>query len=272
MAARAARDAASALRSELERQVTAPPQGVFARAATVNAAAEELLQLWTGIEHELTKLENLHDEHGKRIEAWQEVPPGSAQSIAEARGLVEAVDEELGKLKGLTHRLDKAMKLAKRLQGLTGFLETIQNDVAAWLKDTETDKQNLLVAARALIVRDQNGANSGNGVIEIPLHVQVERALADAHSNRESRNDDSLGLKLLPNADEKRALASRLLRKIDEEIELQKQLEARVFAALDAARDAGAPPPPELRTAADQLRAWGQGLAFERSRIESFTR
>ncbi|OGQ17050.1 MAG: hypothetical protein A2138_05900 [Deltaproteobacteria bacterium RBG_16_71_12] len=76
---------------------------------------------------------------------------------------------------------------------------------------------------------------------------------------------------MLPSQDERRAVAARLLTAIDDEIRLQRELEARVKSALDGAREAGVPPSPELKNAADQLRGWGHGVAYERSRVAPLT-
>lgn len=269
MAARAAHAAAAALRVELESkksQGAAP--GPFARAAPTSSAADELLDLWGGVEHEIQTLEKIHEATGLKIQTWSELPSGSAQSISEARELVEGVEQELGKLRGLLVRLDRALKIARRVPDVAEHVETIRGFVEGWRKDADADKQNLLVAARAVILRDpRTGGAPGVGVAEIPLPVQVERALADAHVHREARSDEIAALKMLPSADERRAVAARLLAAIDGEIRLQRDLELRVQKALEGARDAGAGAAAELKNAADQLRAWGHGVAYERSRV-----
>ena len=275
MAARAVIAAAAALRVELEAKRStggaAAAAGPFARAAPTSSAADELLDLWSGVEHEIQTLEKLHEGTGIRIQAWSELPSGSAQSIAEARELVEGVDQELGKLRGLLVRLDRALKMARRVPDVGAHVETIRGFVEGWRKDAEADKQNLLVAARAVILRDpRTDGTPGMGVAEIPLPVQVERALADAHAHREARADEVAALKMLPDT-ERRAVAQRLLTAIDDEIQLQRELEARVGKALESTREAGAPPGPELKNAADQLRAWGHGVAYERSRVAPLT-
>lgn len=273
MAARAAQAAAAALRVELESKRSAgAPAGVFARAAPTSSAADELLDLWVGVEHEIDTLEKLHDGTGLKIQSWSELPSGSAQSISEARELVEGVEQELGKLRGLLVRLDRALKIARRVPDVGSHVETIRGFVEGWRKDAEADKQNLLVAARAVILRDPRADGTpGVGMAEIPLPVQVERALADAHVQRETRSDEIAALKMLPSPDERRAVALRLLAAIDDEIRLQRDLEARVQKALETAREAGAPPTPELKNASDQLRAWGHGVAYERSRVAPLT-
>ncbi len=279
MAARDVIAAAAALRVQLEAKRSTPGGGAsagpFARAAPSApsaSGADELLDLWTGVEHEIQALEKLHESTGLRIQTWSELPSGSAQSIAEARELVEGVDQELGKLRGLLVRLDRALKMARRVPDVGAHVEAIRGLVDGWRKDAEADKQNLLVAARALILRDPRADGvPGMGVAEIPLPVQVERALADAHAHREARSDEIAALKMLPGDAERRAVAARLLAAIDDEIRLQRELEARVAKVLESAREAGAPPGPELRNAADQLRAWGHGVAYERSRVAPLT-
>lgn len=273
MAARAAQAAAAKLREELQaNKSSATPAGPFARAAPTSSAADELLDLWAGVEHEIETLEKLHDATGLKIEAWSDLPAGSASSISEARELVEGVDQELGKLRGLLVRLDRALKIARRVPDVSGHVETIRGFVEGWRKDAEADKQNLLVAARAVILRDPRAEGGpGVGMAEIPLPVQVERALADAHGQREARSDEVAALKMLPSPDERRAVAVRLLTAIDAEIHLQRELEGRVKKALESAREAGTPPSPELKNAADQLRGWGHGVAYERSRVAPLT-
>ncbi|MBI1948090.1 MAG: hypothetical protein HYS27_20535 [Deltaproteobacteria bacterium] len=273
MAARAAQIAAAKLREELQaKRSAAAPAGPFARAAPTSSAADELLDLWGGVEHEIDALEKLHDATGRTIEAWSELPAGSASSISEARELAEGVDQELGKLRGLLVRLERALKIARRVPDVTDHVETIRGFVEGWRKDAEADKQNLLVAARAVILRDPRADGApGVGMAEIPLPVQVERALADAHVQREARSDEIAALKMLPSADERRSVAKRLLAAIDDEIRLQVELETRVKKALDGAREAGTPPTPELKNAADQLRGWGHGVAYERSRVAPLT-
>ena len=273
MAARAAQTAAAKLREELEaKKSAAAPAGPFARAAPTSSAADELLDLWTGVEHEIQTLEKFHDATGLQIQQWSELPAGSASSISEARELVEGVDQELGKLRGLLVRLERALKIARRVPDVAEHVETIRGCVEGWRKDAEADKQNLLVAARAVILRDaRDGGAPGMGVAEIPLPVQVERALADAHVHRERRSDEIAALKMLPSADERKTVAARLLAAIDDEVRLQRELETRVKQALDSAREAGVPPSPELKNAADQLRGWGHGVAYERSRVAPLT-
>ena len=87
----------------------------------------------------------------------------------------------------------------------SAHVETIRGFVEGWRKDAEADKQNLLVAARAVILRDPRADGTpGMGVAEIPLPVQVERALADAHVHREPRSDEIAALKMLPSETERR--------------------------------------------------------------------
>jgi hypothetical protein len=102
--------------------------------------------------------------------------------------------------------------------------------------------------------------------------VQVERALADAYQRRDAREDECAAARMLPSQTERHAVAEKMLASIAQDSARQIELEKRVQHVIENVRSAAAAPPAELRAAADQLKAWGMSLAFEKGRVEQLRR
>lgn len=243
----------------------APVEKVAARAGARRwrGSLEELATSWRGVADELSRIDRLHAGNAARIEAWAELPGGSAASVAEARALVDAVDDEIGRLKAVRHRLERTAKGAADVTAAVPHLATIVDEVGRWLRDAEADRANLLVAARAVVAREKPAAGRGAGIVEIPLSVQVERALASAYAAREAREDLVRAAAWLD--DYARA---KLRADVAREEALRAALAARVDAALAAAREAAVAPAKDLVEAADRLRAWAFDLSQVRTRID----
>lgn len=236
-----------------------------------SAALADLRKLLDGLGARIDELEAEGEKTGKKIEAWNGLPSGSSQSIAEARDLVGLVDADLDVVRGLSQKLERAKKLAKRVPGALNHVETVANAVDGWRRDLDSDREALLVASRDVLVRDgRNGSTAG--VVEIPLPVQVERALADAYQRRDAREGEAAAARMLPSQSERIGVADKLLASIAQDSTRQTELEKRVQGIIDNVRGATSAPPAELRAAADQLKAWGMSLAFEKGRVEQLRR
>ncbi len=247
----------------------APVENVNARAGARRwrSAQDELAASWHKVADELARTARLHDDVGARIEAWAELPPGSAASVAEARALAEEVALEIGRLQAVQHRLEQTARAAADVVAAQPHLRALGDELGRWVKDAGQDKANLLLAARAVLVREPQAPGQRSGIVQIPLEVQVERALAEAYDRKETRTDELRAIEGLRDAASRGPAAAKLLRDLDSELLQQRALHARVAEALLAARDEGALPGPELRAADDRVRAWGMDLAHTRGRL-----
>jgi hypothetical protein len=258
-------DAAAALRADIERVYPPPPAttGVFARAVPhdrivpENREARALRGLAEEIEKRTRVVEKLHEDTGARIEAWQELPKDSAVAVAEARAIAALVDEEIAAIEAVRSSVGRAIHAVKgdELASAKRRLEALKDDVERWHRDALADKNELLVHGRAVIEKKAGDGNgeAAAGASEAPLPVQAQRAMADAiERRREAEGNDDITRNL-----------------IDEEQRIQADLEKRLGAAIQAARDAlvtegmG-----ELMSALDAVRAWGHSLAFEARRFK----
>ncbi len=255
-------DAASALRADIEKVFPPPPTqtGVFARAVPHDRAVPEnrearaMRHLAEEIEDRTAAVDRMHKDTGARIEGWQELPKDSAVAVAEAREIAELVEEEISLIEALRSSLGRALHAAKgdALAGAKRRIEALKDEVEHWQRDAEADKAALLVHGRAVLERKDNGAPSV-GVVEIPLPVQAQRAMADAIQRRTEAEG---------NPDKTREL-------VEEEQRIQIDLEKRLGEALDQAREMMANEGiSELRSSLDAVRAWGHSLAFEARRFK----
>lgn len=236
-------------------------------------ALDDLRKLLDGVEAKMAEIEAQNAGTGRKIDAWNDLPSGSAQSIAEARDLAVVVEGEIDVVRGLLQKLERARKVGKRVPGAAPHVDAIHNAVDGWRRDLESDREALLVASRDVLSPEARAnGQKGNGTGEIPLPVQVERALADAYQRRDAREDEAAAAKMLPSQNERVSVAQRLLESIAQDSTRQIELERRVQTIIDNVRGAESVPPPELRAAADQLKAWGMSLAFEKGRVEQLRR
>lgn len=254
-------DAAAALRADIDKVFPPPPatKGVFARhvphdrAVPENRDARAMRHLAEEITMRTAAVEKGHAETGARIEAWQELPKESALAVAEARAIAELVDAEIGLIEALRSTLGRALHAAKgdALAAAKKRIEALKSEVERWQKDAEADKAALLVHGRSADARKPDGQK--NGAADMPLPQQAQRAMADAIEKRAGveGNDE----------------ATRSL--IADEQRIQVELEKKLGAALDAAREAMASEGVnELRASLDAVRAWGHSLAFEARRFK----
>lgn len=259
-------DAASAVRREIDKVYPPPPSttGVFARAVPHDRVVAEdrdgraLRHMAVEIEKRTVVVDRMHRETGSRIDAWQELPKESAVAVAEAREIAKLVDEELAAIEALKSSVLKALHAAKSdaLALVRKRLETLRDDVDRWSRDAQADKQALLVHGKSVLEpRGKGPAADGQraaGIVEIPLPVQAQRAMADAIEARQNEVD-----------------FSKLPSLIAEEQRTQVDLERRLGQALEAAREAMVTEGiAELRGAFDAVRAWGHSLAFEARRFK----
>lgn len=263
-----AADAAAAVRREIDKVYPPPPTttGVFARAIPHDRIVPEdrdgraLRHMAVEIEKRTLLVDRMHTETGARIDAWQELPKESAVAVAEAREIAKLVDEELAAIEALKSSVLKALHAAKSeaLALARKKLETLRDDVDRWSRDAQADKQALLVHGKSLLEPRPHPAADGTkpaGIVEIPLPVQAQRAMADAIEARQNEIDTSKLPALI--ADEQRT---------------QVELEKRLGQALETAREAmvtegAVSAVTELRGAFDAVRAWGHSLAFEARRF-----
>lgn len=260
-----ASDAASAVRREIDKVYPPPPTttGVFARAIPHDRVVPEdhdgraLRHMAVEIEKRTFIVDRMHTETGARIDAWQELPKESAVAVAEAREIAKLVDEELAAIEALKSSVLKALHAAKSdaLAAARKRLETLRDDVDRWSRDAQADKQALLVHGKSLLEPRAKGPSADGptaGIVEIPLPVQAQRAMADAIEARQNEVD-----------------VGNLPSLIAQEQRTQVDLEQRLGQALEAAREAmiteGVT---ELRGAFDAVRAWGHSLAFEARRFK----
>lgn len=258
-------DAAAALRADIERIYPPPPAttGVFARAIPHDRVVPESHEgrAIRGLAEEILKrtflVEKLHSETDARIDAWQELPKESAVAVAEARSIAALVDDEIAAIDALRSSVGRALHAAKadELAGVRKRLEALKDDVERWHRDAQADKNALLVHGRSVIEKPPGGAAGppSVGVVEIPLPVQAQRAMADAiERRREAEGNDEQTKNL-----------------VFEEQRIQIDLEKRLGDALQAARDAMVTEGiSELMSALDAVRAWGHSLAFEARRFK----
>ena len=261
-----ASDAASAVRREIDKVYPPPPTttGVFARAVPHDRVVPEdrdgraLRHMAVEIEKRTFIVDRMHTETGSRIDAWQELPKESAVAVAEAREIAKLVDEELAAIEALKSSVMKALHAAKSdaLAIARKKLETLRDDVDRWTRDAQADKQALLVHGKSVLEpRAKGPAVDGQttaGIVEIPLPIQAQRAMADAIEARQNEID-----------------VSKLPTLVADEQRTQVDLERRLGAALEAAREAMVTEGvTELRGAFDAVRAWGHSLAFEARRFK----
>jgi hypothetical protein len=252
-------DAARALRADIDRIYPPPPAttGIFARAVPhdrvvpENREARAIRGLVEEIEKRTRAVEKAHQDSGARIEAWQELPKESAFAVAEARAIALVVDEEIAAIEALRSSVARALHAAKadELAPARKRLEHLKDEVERWHRDALADKNELLRHGRA----DEKPAPGPASVVEVPLPVQAQKAMADAIERRRQAEGDDEKTKNL----------------IFQEQRIQLDLEKKLGAAIDAARDAmvveGVH---ELRAAFDAVRAWGHSLAFEARRYK----
>lgn len=261
-----AADVARALRREIDRVHPPPPTttGVFARAVPHDRVVPEdrdgraLRHMAEEIEKRTLVVDNMHAETGARIDAWQELPKESATAVAEAREIAKLVDEEIAAIEALRSSVMKCLHAAKSetLATARKKLESLKDDVDRWHRDAQADKQALLVHGKSVVEAKAKAPGTdgqkNTGVVEIPLPVQAQRAMADAIERRQNEID-----------------TSKLPALIAEEQRAQVDLEKKLGAALEHAREAmAAEGVNELRTAYDAVRAWGHSLAFEARRFK----
>lgn len=257
-------DAAAALRADIERVYPPPPAttGVFARAVPHDRVVPESREgrAIRGLAEEIEKrthvVEKLHQDSGARIEAWQELPKDSAVAVAEARAIAALVDEEIAAIEALRSSVGRALHAAKadELASARKRLEALKDDVDRWHRDAQADKNALLVHGRSVIETPPGGQTAASvGTTQIPLPVEAQRAMADAiERRREAEGNDDLTKNL-----------------VAEEQRIQLDLEKRLGAALQRARDAMITEGmSELMSALDAVRAWGHSLAFEARRFK----
>jgi hypothetical protein len=258
--------AAAAVRREIAKVYPPPPTttGVFARAVPHDRIVPDdrdgraLRHMAAEIEKRTLLVDRMHTETGARIDAWQELPKESAVAVAEAREIAKLVDEELAAIEALKSSVLKALHAAKSdaLAAARKKLETLRDDVDRWSRDAQADKQALLVHGKSILdPRPKGLAMEGQttaGIVEIPLPMQAQRAMADAIEQRQNESD-----------------VNKLPLLIADEQRTQVDLERRLGQALEAAREAMVTTGvAELRGAYDAVRAWGHSLAFEARRFK----
>jgi hypothetical protein len=260
---RGASDAAALLRADIEKVFPPPPtqKGVFARhvphdkVVVEDRDARAMRHLAEEIEQRTMAVEKMHADTGARIEAWQELPKESALAVAEARDIAQLMDAEIRLIEALRSSLGRALHAAKGEQLATAKkrIESLKDEVERWQRDAEADKQALLVHGRAVLERKQGAeGQKQNAVVEIPLPVQAQRAMADAIQRRT----------------EAEGSPDRLRELIVDEQRMQVDLEKRLGQALDEARESMADGVNDLRSSLDAVRAWGHSLAFEARRFK----
>ncbi len=261
-----AADAAKALRREIEKVHPPPPTttGVFARAVPHDRVVPDdrdgraLRHMGEEIEKRSGVVDRMHAETGARIDAWQELPKESATAVAEAREIAKLVDEEIAVIDSLRSSVMKCLHAAKAesLAPARKRLESLKDDVERWSRDAQADKHALLVHGKSMLESRQKtpGAEgqAASDIVEISLPMQAQRAMADAIERRQNEID-----------------TTKLPALIAEEQRAQSELEKRLGAALEHAREAmAADGVNELRSAFDAVRAWGHSLAFEARRFK----
>lgn len=257
-------DVATALRSEVDRAFPPPPAttGVFARAiphdrmVPENREGRAMRGLIDELDKRLRAVEERHHESGARIEAWQELPKESAVAVAEARSIAALVEQEIGAIEALRSAVARALHGARadELAPARKRLEGLRDEVDRWHRDAQADRNELLVHGRAHTAdaHPAHAAGADAPASTLALPALAQKVMADAIERRRAAegNDD----------------ATRAL--IAEDQRTQVDLEKRLGAALQAARDAMVTEGVgELMSALDAVRAWGHSLAFEARRL-----
>jgi len=256
-------DAASLLRADIEKVYPPPPtqKGVFARhvphdrVVPENREGRAMRHLAEEIIERTAAVDKMHANTNARIDAWQELPKDSAFAVAEARALAELVDEEIKLIEALRSSLARALHQIKgdNLAQAKRRIEALKDEVERWMRDAEADKSALLVHGKTNVTPQKGNGAANVGVVEVPLPLQAQKAMADAIQHRTEAEGDLERTKTL----------------VFEEQRIQAELEKRLGEAIDKARESmSAEGVNELRSSLDAVRAWGHSLAFEARRFK----